>query len=143
MVFPQIRAGIEYLGRMKTMQSRDPTDDYLNRLRRWRNRPDADLSLGFLKKQFDRDVRRPYQQLSSIAELWFALVPSTLVEHTHLESLHRGVLRVSVDSSAWLFDLDRLLRGGLERQLITQHKGPSLRRVQLRVNSLREGAVRR
>ena len=129
---------LSIFGRMRVMRSLDPADDYLNRLRHWRNRPDADLSLGFLKKQFDRNVRRPYQQLASIAERWYALVPPALAQHTRLKSLHRGVLRVSVDSSAWLFDLDRILRSGLERQLITQHKGPSLRRIQLKVDGSRE-----
>ena len=122
------------------MENPNPANDYLNRLRRWRNRPDTDLSLGFLKKQFDREVRRPYQQLSSIIELWHTLVPPEFAQHTRLESLHRGVLQVSVDSSAWLFKFDRLLRSGLERQLITQHKGPALRRVRLRVDSSLAGS---
>jgi len=117
------------------MEDPNLANEYLKRLRSWRNRPDFDLSMGFLKKQFDREIRRPYQQLSSITQLWHALVPPQFTQHTHLESLHRGVLQVAVDSSAWLYKFDRLLRNGLERQLITQHKGPALRRVRLRVNS--------
>lgn len=108
-------------------------NDYLNRLRRWRNRPDPDLTLGFLKKQFELEVRRPHEQLNSIAGLWQSMVPHGLAQHTQLESLHHGVLRVSVDSSAHLYELDRLLRTGLERRLAAHHQGPALRRVKLRV----------
>jgi hypothetical protein len=64
--------------------------------------------------------------------LWTDLVPAELVAHSRLEGLSRGVLRVAVDSSSHLFELDRLLRGGLEQRLITSHKGPAFRRVQLR-----------
>jgi hypothetical protein len=43
------------------------------------------------------------------------------------------VLRVSVDSSGRLYELDRLLRGGVLDELITRHKGKALRRVDLKV----------
>ena len=118
---------------MDRMKEPDPAQQYLNRLRQWRNRRDLDLSLSFLKKQFDLQVRRPYKQLASVVGLWHTLVPPAVALHSRLESLDRGVLRVSVDSSSRLYELDRLLRGGLERQLITQHKGPAMRRIQLRV----------
>jgi hypothetical protein len=50
-----------------------------------------------------------------------------------LESLSRGVLRVGVDSSGHRYELDRLLRQGLEKQIITGHKGATLRRIKLHV----------
>lgn len=117
------------------MAPTDPRDEYLSRLRQWRNRPDPDLTLGFLKKQFKDQVERPYRQLSSFTGLWHALVPEAIAQHTRLESFDRGVLVVSVDCSARLYELDRLLRSGLQRQLVVQHKGPALRRVRLRVVS--------
>ena len=49
--------------------------------------------------------------------------------------ISRGVLRVSVDTSSHLFQLDRLLRSGLQRQIINQHPGKALRRIQLRVDT--------
>ena len=49
------------------------------------------------------------------------------------------MLRVAVDSSARLYELDRLLRSGLQKQLISQSKGPAVRRVQLRVNDEWQG----
>jgi hypothetical protein len=111
-------------------------DARLERLREHRNRPDRDLSLAFLVKQFKRDVERPHKQLAQIAELWRDMVPPDLVEHCRLDGLARGVLRVSVDSSPHLYQLDQLLRGGLQHQLIRAHTGPALRRIKLSMATL-------
>jgi hypothetical protein len=120
------------------MPSRDPSDAYLDRLRQWRTRPDRDYSLDFFKKVFKREIEKPHKQLAALAELWQQLVPPELASHTRLDSLQRGVLKVSVDSSSCLYELDRMLRSGLENQLIVQHKGPALRRVQLRVAKIED-----
>jgi len=110
-----------------------PADAYLDRLRSWRNRKEFDHSMSFLAGQFKREVEKPYKQLAAMAELWATLLPAALLARTKLEAIHRGVLKVTVDSSGALYELDRLLRGGLEGELITRHKGPSVRKIQLRV----------
>ncbi|MEX2213678.1 MAG: DciA family protein [Phycisphaeraceae bacterium] len=120
------------------MPPRDPSDAYLDRLRQWRTRPDRDYSLGFYKQVFKREIEKPAKQLAAITALWEELIPADLASHTRLDSLLRGVLKVSVDSSSVLFELDRRLRSGLEKELIVQHKGPALRRVQLRVASIED-----
>ena len=61
---------------------------------------------------------------------WQQLVPIHLLSHTRLDSFSRGTLKVTVDSSSARFELDRLLRSGLERQLISA-VGGQLRRVKL------------
>ncbi len=114
----------------------DPRIDHINRLRQWRVRPERDQTLGFLKQQFKSQVERPFKQLNAITELWDRLLPAGLAGHTRLESLQRGVLKVTVDSSARLYELDRLLRCGLRQRLVMEHKGPALRRVQLRVGPI-------
>lgn len=114
------------------------SSDYLNRLRQWRTRPDRDVSLGFLKDQFKREVEKPYKQLHAIAEIWEELVPESLAAHVRLESLSRGILRVAVDSSPARYELDRLLRGGMEQELIVRFKGPAFRSVKVRVASFED-----
>ena len=118
------------------MPTKDPGDAYLDRLRGWRNRKDFDHSMSFLKPQFKREVEKPFKQLLSMAQLWPTLVPADLLVRTKLETISRGVLKVIVDSSGALYELDRLLREGLEQKLITQNKGPAIRRVQLRVGRI-------
>ena len=93
-----------------------------------------DHSLAFLKDQFKREVEKPHKQLAKLIDLWSELVPRELAEHTRLDALQRGVLRVSVDSSAQLYELDRLLRSGLEQTLITRYAGPAFRRIRLQVS---------
>ena len=115
----------------------DPRNSRLDRLRKWRNRAEPDLSLSFIKKYVKQEIEKPYKQLGSLAKVWGELVPAELVAQTKLESLNRGVLRVTVSSSSHLFELDRLLRSGLEQRLITAHKGPAFRKVQLRVSGQR------
>lgn len=112
-------------------------DYHERRLRELADRPppaESDLSLAFLRESFKREVERPMKQLGKLSQLWAELVPAELAAHTRLESLSRGVLRVAVDSSPRLYELDRLLRSGLQQQLISRHSGPAVRRVQLRVS---------
>jgi hypothetical protein len=71
--------------------------------------------------------------MSGVTDLWRQLIPPKLLAHTRLESLTRSVLRVSVDSSAHLYELDRLLRSGLEDRLCREAKSAPLRRVQLKL----------
>lgn len=115
------------------MEKSDPQLDHLENLRRWRTVGDRDHSLGFLKQLFNRQVARPFKQLQAIVPLWQSLVPPELADHARLERLSRGVLHVAVDSSSHLYELDRMLRGGLERQMIGLYKGPGLRRIMLRL----------
>ena len=106
---------------------------HLNRMRGWRVRPEGDESLAFLNDAFRRDVARPFRQLGAVVQVWAELVPAELAGQTRLEGLSRGTLSVSVTSSAALYELDRRLRGGLERQLVVRHRGAALRRVKLRL----------
>lgn len=116
----------------------DPVQNHLDELRKDRSLPTRDLSLGFLTKQFKRDVAKPFKQLGDLAELWRELVPTHLVERSRLVGLSRGVLHVEVDNPAAHFEVDRLLRGGLQKQLIAGHKGPAFRKVQVKVIGRRD-----
>ena len=112
-------------------------DRRLERLRGYRVRQEPDRSMAFLEKDFKQQVEKPFKQLGDLTELWGQLVPEHLARQSRLESLSRGVLRVSVSSSAHLFELDGLLRQGLTQRLISAHKGSAFRRVQLRVGRVR------
>jgi hypothetical protein len=123
-------------GNINPMADPDPQSDSLKRLRQWRTRPEPDLGMGFLKKLVKNQIEKPYKQLALIVEAWQSLVPAELEPHTRLEGLTRGTLRVVVDSSPRLYQLDRLLRGGLEQNLIMANRGQAFRKIQLRVGEL-------
>lgn len=67
----------------------------------------------FMKYKLARRVRA----LSRLAEVWDAVVPAEIREHTALERFQRGTLTVMVDSAAHRFRLQMLLNGGLLEQI--------------------------
>ncbi len=107
----------------------------LERLRGFRVRPERDLSLGFLVKRFSRDVAGPFKQLEALIEPWRSLVPSALLEHTRLESLRRGTLCVAVGDHSKLYELDMLLRHGLQKELLDAFGKGRVLRIKLRVDA--------
>ncbi len=67
----------------------------------------------FMKHTLGKRVK----QLTQVAGIWRELIPDELAGHTALESFQRGVLTVLVDTAAHRFQLQTLLRGGLEAQI--------------------------
>lgn len=116
----------------------DPAQEHLERLRKYRSLPSRDLSLSFMAEQFKRDVAKPFQQLGDLATLWRELVPAALVERSRLVGLSRGVLYVEVDNPAAHFEVDRLLRSGLQDELIKRHRGPAFRKVSIKLAGRRD-----
>lgn len=111
----------------------DLAQQHLDLLRKSRSLPRRDLTLGFMTDQFKREVAKAFQQLGDLAELWRELVPQRLVACSRLIGLSRGTLYVEVDHAAAHFEIDRLLRSGLQTDLIRRHKGPAFRKVQIKL----------
>jgi hypothetical protein len=107
-------------------------EDRIEQLRVWRNPRSRDLTLGNLPEYVKKTYAKPHKQLGQIAELWQQFIPAALAGHTSLVSLTRGVLLVHVADAAALFELDRLLRTGVEQQIRQASKAP-LRSVKLKV----------
>lgn len=106
----------------------------LDRLRGWRNRSPRDTTLKFLSEHVKKTVVKPHQQLGKLVEAFIESVPAPLAERTALVSLSRGVLTVHVADNVTLYEMDRLLRGGLEQQL-RKACGVTLRKVKCRVGT--------
>ena len=81
---------------------------------------------------FKQSVQKRHDKLSQLAACWEKLVPSTLLEHCALESLHRGTLTVLVDSASHLYELKQLLLAGLQQQLILSCKFAGLKKITLK-----------
>ena len=71
--------------------------------------------------------------LASLRRVWVARVPAELRRHVRIEAVNRGALKIAVDSSCTLDRLARMLRGGLQRELVAAGGGCSVRRVRLHV----------
>jgi hypothetical protein len=96
----------------------------------------APLAIGQLGPEmidfFKESVQKRQHKLSQLAACWEKLVPSTLIEHCALESLHRGTLTVLVDSSSHLYELKQLLLSGLQQQLTIACKFAGLKKIALK-----------
>ena len=77
--------------------------------------------LGILMKH---KLARRVRQLSDLAGIWDDTIPSTIRDHTALDSFHRGVLTVLVDSTSQRFHLQTLLTGGLMKAIQQRFAGP-------------------
>jgi len=104
----------------------------VERLRGLRNRPQRDLSIDAIIRSTAETAEKTQKRLGSVIDLWEQVVPAGLVSRTRIDHLRGGTLHVSVDSSSTAYELDRLLREGLERDLRSQYRG-TLMRVRVRV----------
>ncbi|MCF7958182.1 MAG: DUF721 domain-containing protein [Phycisphaerae bacterium] len=88
--------------------------------------------LGITVDRFFRRVVIPRQKrLSALAEVWQALLPQELLEHSCLENYTRGNLRVLVDSPVHYAELHMLVREGLLDQMRAECPNIPLSRIKL------------
>lgn len=113
------------------MRESDP-HRHIGNLRTWRTRPSRDTSLTFVADLVKRQYVKPHKQLGKVVEVWRQRVPAELQQRTILAGLSRGILNVHAADSPTLYQLDQLLRSGLEREL-TQTPCVTLRRVKVRL----------
>ena len=99
----------------------------LEQLRKHRSRAGKDWTIARVIADTQEDAKRTHKKFGELVELWERLVPGDLAVHTSLSNFRAGVLHVSVDSSSAAFELDRLLRSGIEAELRRQFRGTLVR----------------
>ena len=106
----------------------------IEQLRQYRARPQRDVSIAGLIRSAATQASRTNRHLGQLIELWEQHVPAELAAKTTITALRGGVLHITVESSSVIYELDRLLREGLEQQLRSSYQG-NLMRVRLRAGS--------
>ncbi len=81
------------------------------------------------------EARRTERGLGSFVDLWEGVVPRELAMRTRVTALRGGVAHVAVDSSSTAWELDRLLREGVQEQLRRAY-GRTLMRVRITVGDV-------
>ena len=109
----------------------------IEKLQGWRGRRAAELSIEPMIARLQDQAGESQRRLGDLITLWSALLPPELVERTVITSVRSGVMRVTVDSAATAFEIDRLLRSGLEGDLRRGFRG-TLTRVKTTVGLLDE-----
>jgi|TARA_B100000959_G_scaffold184578_1_gene192887 hypothetical protein len=78
-----------------------------------------------------RGLRKGNRQSSSLVEAWDELVPSHIAKQATIVSIRNGVLEVATDGAAVAYQLNRLVRSGLLRDLQRASKG-TLKKIKIR-----------
>jgi hypothetical protein len=102
----------------------------LERFRENRSKPERELSVAAMIRGTADTAARTHRRLGELIDLWSEIVPDDLASGTTVTALRGGVLHVTVDSSSRLYELDRLLRGGVTDELRRRYSG-TLTRVKL------------
>jgi hypothetical protein len=103
----------------------------LKRLRKWRAMSKKDTSINDTLQAMRKGLRKSSRQSTSVVEAWDVLVPSHIARQATIVSMRSGVLEVVTDGSAIAYQLNRLVRSGLLRDLQLASKG-TLRKIKIR-----------
>lgn len=90
-----------------------------------------------LVRLFKQEIEPLHRKVGKVAEVWMALVPQMFQERTALVSFRAGTLTVAVDSAPHLYELQLLLRAGLQKQILLAGARHGLKKITLR----RGGAI--
>ncbi len=104
----------------------------LEQLRKWRTRPERDLSISASIVELRKSLRKSNKQLNSIIEVWDEIVPSQLYQNATPTSLRAGTLFVTVSDSSTAYQLNRLLRASLLREL-QKRSSSTLKQIKVKV----------
>ena len=103
------------------------TDPRLARLRRiapYRRKWDPETSISGLVESTKKVAKRNEGRLSTFTEAWDRHVPEQLSRACRFGEMRGGTITVLVESSPAKYELDRLLKSGLEAELRRSYSGP-------------------
>jgi len=101
--------------------------EQLLQLRQLRQRKERDHTIAPAIVSISEQIRTSDRKLTQLVELWRELVPEHLQHHATPTRVHSGVLHVEVDCAATAYEVDRLMRGGVEQTLRSRYNGTLLR----------------
>lgn len=119
--------------RLAERDRRTPAARRLELLRSRRTRPQTDPSLSPALTSIATQLQLAKRDAGPMGQLFNELIPELLARSAKLR-IDRGTLRISVPDSASRFALDRLLRAGIEQQLIRRSPVP-IRAVRVEATS--------
>ena len=90
----------------------------IDRLRELRVRTPRANDLGSAFAARGKQLQREARGTGTIAKAWGELCPAHLLGRTGVVGVTRGVLTLAADDAAARFEVDRVLRCGVERQLL-------------------------
>jgi hypothetical protein len=120
---------------MAGMAARRSALEQLQKLREYRSPRQQQLGAGALIERIQHSAQTTRRKLGQMIDLWQLHVPADMAAQTRLCAFARGTLHVEVPNASVRYELDRLLREGLEQQLRLSFRG-SLRGVKVKVGGV-------
>lgn len=114
-----------------TMNTMMDPQTKLDRLRTYRARQERETSINETVQSVRKGLRKGNKASSSLIEAWDAAVPSHIANQATIVSMRNGVLDVLTDGASVAYQLNRLVRSGLLRELQKATKG-TLRKIRVR-----------
>ena len=123
------------------MKLKAPGTDQLKQVWQNRQRWDGFASVGSLVRALikSRGLDRP-NPLTALRSVWEDMVGPELSQHSSLEGVRRGSLRVLVDSAVHMAELQTLIRAGLAERLGKCYGERPISQIRLRLG---HGSTRR
>jgi hypothetical protein len=107
----------------------------LQKLRKFRGPRVSALGAGAMIERIATQSQKTRRKLGQVIDLWQAFVPENVAAETRIVAFNRGTLHVQAPNSSVRYEVDRLLREGLEQQLRASFRG-TLRGVKVRVGEV-------
>jgi hypothetical protein len=109
----------------------------LQRLQKWKGTRayTPDLLGEQAVELFNHDIKKKHQKFGRLSEVWVALIPPMICDHTSLASFARGTLTIHVDTSAHLYELKQMLLAGLEDQMLLACRSAGLKKISIKRGS--------
>lgn len=99
----------------------------------WQQRRPSDTAMNVgqpLAMLMKHHIGKRVKRLGELGAIWDEVLPDEIREHTALEDFNRGVLKVVVDSAPRRFELNMLLKGGIEKEIRSRFSG-ALNKIKL------------
>lgn len=114
------------------MRTRDDVVTEMNELqlhvlRKFRQRKQPQSALAPAIERIREEVRKSDSKFARLIELWRELIPEHLQPHATPSSFRAGTLHVEVNCAATGYEIDRLMRGGMEQTLRSRFHGSLVR----------------
>jgi hypothetical protein len=123
---------LEFIGRKIYDTDMDGSTDKIERLQEWRARRKKELRVDQVMNTFCRSLRKASKQLIQLQDAWLELVPKHINQVSMPIALQNGTLEVVVDAAPTAYQVNRLIRGTLLRELQTRCSG-TLVKIKVRV----------
>jgi hypothetical protein len=123
---------LEFIDRKIYDTDMDGSTDKIERLQEWRARRKKELRVDQVMNTFCRSLRKASKQLIQLQDAWLELVPKHINQVSMPIALQNGTLEVVVDAAPTAYQVNRLIRGTLLRELQTRCSG-TLVKIKVRV----------